>query len=102
MPATGACGNPRVMPHSPRPLGRNAATGGSNMHDRSMTKPGVVIAEGGPTAERGEPMRAEVLGFHEVDQTAIGWVGRKGANLAELSRLAGVRVPEGFCVSTAA
>jgi phosphoenolpyruvate synthase/pyruvate phosphate dikinase len=53
-------------------------------------------------AEGGEPMRAYVLGFQEVDRTDVAVVGGKGANLGELSRLAGVRVPEGFCVSTEA
>ncbi|HSS78234.1 MAG TPA: PEP/pyruvate-binding domain-containing protein, partial [Thermoanaerobaculia bacterium] len=47
-------------------------------------------------------MRAYVLGFQEVDRTDIGVVGGKGANLGELSRLEGIRVPEGFCVSTEA
>jgi phosphoenolpyruvate synthase/pyruvate phosphate dikinase len=54
------------------------------------------------TAERGEPMRPYVLGFQEVDRTDIGMVGGKGASLGELSRLAGIRVPDGFCVSTEA
>ena len=45
---------------------------------------------------------AVVLGFHDIDRTHIGVVGGKGANLGELSRLEGVRVPDGFCVSTAA
>src|SRR5436305_378455 len=73
MPGTGACGKPRGMPHSP---GRKG---------------------GG-----GEPMRAYVLGFQEVDRTGVGVVGGKGASLGELSRLEGIRVPEGFCVSTEA
>ncbi|WP_437507550.1 rifamycin-inactivating phosphotransferase [Sorangium sp. So ce1099] len=47
-------------------------------------------------------MRAYVLGFHEVDRTRIRDVGGKGANLGELSRLEGIRVPAGFCVSTEA
>ena len=47
-------------------------------------------------------MRAYVLGFQEVDRTRVEEVGGKGAGLGELSRLAGIRVPEGFCVSTAA
>ena len=72
------------------------------MHDGSMTKHAVVIAEGGPTAEGGEPMRAYVLGFQEVDRTDVGVVGGKGANLGELSRLEGIRVPDGFCISTEA
>jgi phosphoenolpyruvate synthase/pyruvate phosphate dikinase len=47
-------------------------------------------------------MRGYVLGFHQLDRTAIGVVGGKGANLGELSRLEGIRVPDGFCVSTEA
>ncbi|MCP3141848.1 rifamycin-inactivating phosphotransferase [Pyxidicoccus xibeiensis] len=47
-------------------------------------------------------MRAYVLGFHEVDRTRITAVGGKGASLGELSKLDGVRVPDGFCVSTEA
>jgi len=43
---------------------------------------------------------AYALGFQEVDRTDVGLVGGKGANLAELSRLEGIRVPDGFCVST--
>jgi rifampicin phosphotransferase len=45
---------------------------------------------------------ALVLGFHEIDRANVGVVGGKGTNLAELSRLEGVRVPEGFCISTEA
>jgi pyruvate,water dikinase len=47
-------------------------------------------------------MRAYVLGFQEVDRADIGMVGGKGANLGELSRLEGIRVPDGFCVTTEA
>jgi rifampicin phosphotransferase len=47
-------------------------------------------------------MRAYVRGFQEVDRTDVGVVGGKGASLGELSRLEGVRVPDGFCVSTEA
>jgi rifampicin phosphotransferase len=47
-------------------------------------------------------MRAYVLGFQEVDRTDIPVVGGKGANLGELARLEGIRVPDGFCVSTEA
>src|SRR2546422_8886530 len=41
-----------------------------------------------------------VLGFQEIDRTQVGLVGGKGAHLGELSRLDGVRVPEGFCITT--
>jgi phosphoenolpyruvate synthase/pyruvate phosphate dikinase len=43
-----------------------------------------------------------VLGFQEIDQTQIAIVGGKGAHLGELSRIEGVRVPAGFCVTTVA
>ena len=43
-----------------------------------------------------------VLGIHEVDRTMASVVGGKGANLGELARLAGLRVPAGFCVTTGA
>jgi pyruvate,water dikinase len=41
-----------------------------------------------------------VLDFQEIDQTQVAVVGGKGANLGELSRIDGVRVPAGFCVTT--
>jgi rifampicin phosphotransferase len=43
-----------------------------------------------------------VLGFDEIDQTQVALVGGKGAQLGELSRLVGIRVPAGFCVTTEA
>ncbi|PSL53109.1 pyruvate,water dikinase [Saccharothrix carnea] len=45
-------------------------------------------------------MSRYVLDLHEVDRTEVAVVGGKGANLGELSRLEGVRVPPGFCVTT--
>jgi rifampicin phosphotransferase len=41
-----------------------------------------------------------VLGFEEIDQTQVGVVGGKGAHLGELSRIEGIHVPPGFCVTT--
>ncbi|HEY0014750.1 MAG TPA: rifamycin-inactivating phosphotransferase [Longimicrobium sp.] len=41
-----------------------------------------------------------VLDFREIDQTQVTVVGGKGANLGELSRIEGIRVPAGFCVTT--
>jgi rifampicin phosphotransferase len=43
-----------------------------------------------------------VLGLEEIDQTQVALVGSKGARLGELSRIEGIRVPAGFCVTTAA
>lgn len=37
-----------------------------------------------------------VLDFDEIDQTHVAVAGGKGARLAELSRVDGVRVPPGF------
>src|SRR5438445_8973123 len=45
-------------------------------------------------------MGSYVLGFHEIDQTQVAIVGGKGAHLGELSRIEGIRVPAGFCVTT--
>ena len=41
-----------------------------------------------------------VLELQEVDETQVAVVGGKGAHLGELSRIEGVRVPAGFCVTT--
>ena len=43
---------------------------------------------------------ALVLGLDDIDRTQVAIVGGKGANLGELSRIDGVRVPAGFCVTT--
>jgi rifampicin phosphotransferase len=41
-----------------------------------------------------------VLGLQEVDATQVALVGGKAAHLGELSRIEGVRVPAGLCVTT--
>jgi phosphoenolpyruvate synthase/pyruvate phosphate dikinase len=41
-----------------------------------------------------------VLGFQELDQTQVAVVGGKGAHLGELTRIEGIRVPPGFCITT--
>src|SRR5215213_2104540 len=51
-------------------------------------------------ALRREQMGCYVLGFQEIDQTQVAVVGGKGAHLGELSRIEGLRVPAGFCVTT--
>jgi pyruvate,water dikinase len=43
-----------------------------------------------------------VLGLHEIDRTQFAAVGGKGAHLGELTRIEGIRVPAGFCVTTQA
>ncbi|MEH1098892.1 rifamycin-inactivating phosphotransferase [Micromonospora sp. CPCC 205561] len=43
-----------------------------------------------------------VLDLREVDETQVAVVGGKAAHLGGLSRIEGIRVPAGFCVTTAA
>jgi pyruvate,water dikinase len=45
-------------------------------------------------------MDCYVLDFKEIDDSQVAVVGGKGAVLGELSRIEGVRVPAGFCVTT--
>jgi phosphoenolpyruvate synthase/pyruvate phosphate dikinase len=47
-------------------------------------------------------MRTYVLSFQQIDRTTLMTVGGKGANLGELSTIAEILVPEGFCVTTEA
>src|SRR5438034_3597703 len=59
-----------------------------------------IIKEG--IAKGGKLMSSYVLGFQDVDKTKLMVVGGKGANLGELSKIEGIRVPDGFCISTEA
>jgi pyruvate,water dikinase len=43
-----------------------------------------------------------VFGFQDIDKTKLKVVGGKGANLGELTRIEGIHVPDGFCISTEA
>ncbi|MDM5332177.1 phosphoenolpyruvate synthase [Ureibacillus composti] len=45
-------------------------------------------------------MSSFVVSFQEMDQTQTLLVGGKGINLGELSKIQGIHVPEGFCVTT--
>lgn len=47
-------------------------------------------------------MSSFVMEFSEIDRRHVTLVGGKGAHLGELSRLQGVRVPDGFCVTAGA
>ena len=47
-------------------------------------------------------MKPYVLEFREIDKTRQMVVGGKGMNLGECSRIEGILVPEGFCVTTEA
>src|SRR4051812_8506357 len=41
-----------------------------------------------------------VVALPEIDETQVALAGGKGAHLGELSRIDGIRVPPGFCVTT--
>jgi len=41
-----------------------------------------------------------VLGLQEIEQSQVALVGGKGAQMGELSRIEGIRVPAGWCVTT--
>ncbi len=43
-----------------------------------------------------------VLDFHTIDRSKVMLAGGKGANLGELCKVRGIRVPDGFCITTEA
>ncbi|MHA4808852.1 phosphoenolpyruvate synthase [Flavitalea flava] len=47
-------------------------------------------------------MNTYVVSLQEIDRSKLMTVGGKGANLGELSGIKGIRVPEGFCITTEA
>src|SRR4051812_617354 len=49
---------------------------------------------------RRSPLGRYVRGFEDIDGSQLALVGGKGAGLARLSRIDGIRVPAGFCVTT--
>jgi 3-(3-hydroxy-phenyl)propionate hydroxylase len=72
IPDMGACGKPRIMPHSPRLQAINERNGRIEMHDESarslaMTEHAVVIAGGGPTGM----MLAAELALARVDVAIV-------------------------------
>jgi rifampicin phosphotransferase len=59
-----------------------------------------VVAGGDPKGIDTLQPDGSVLGLQEIDETQVAVVGGKGAHLGELSRIEGIRVPPGFCVTT--
>ncbi|MBD2254386.1 phosphoenolpyruvate synthase [Nostoc parmelioides] len=47
-------------------------------------------------------MSSFVLCFQDIDKTKLKVVGGKGLNLGELTKIEGILVPDGFCISTEA
>jgi rifampicin phosphotransferase len=56
----------------------------------------------GDAVGRRKEMNPYVLEFQEIQPTHHRLVGGKGYHLGELSKIEGIHVPEGFCVTTAA
>ena len=69
------------------------------MRDESGRK--VAMSSGAAPTAGGET-DCFVLGLEDIDQTQATVVGGKGAHLGELARIEGIRVPAGFCITTAA
>jgi phosphoenolpyruvate synthase/pyruvate phosphate dikinase len=59
-----------------------------------------VVAEGDPTGIDTFQPGCHEVGLQAIDETQVAVVGGKGAHLGELSRIEGIRVPPGFCVTT--
>lgn len=47
-------------------------------------------------------MKPYILTFNEIDKTKLMIVGGKGLNLGQLSKVDGISVPDGFCITTEA
>jgi rifampicin phosphotransferase len=47
-------------------------------------------------------MSSFVVGFQDIDRSKLLVAGGKGANLGEISKIEGIRVPGGFCISAEA
>ncbi len=59
-----------------------------------------VVAGGGAQGIVTSRPDGHVVDLRGIDETQVAVVGGKGAHLGELSRLEGIRVPPGFCVTT--
>ncbi len=55
---------------------------------------------GGTTLSLNNVTERYVLDLQEIDESQVAVVGGKGAHLGSLSRIEGIRVPAGFCVTT--
>ena len=70
--------------------------------DQGWSRKDIIKMTKARIAKGGKHMSSYVLGFQEIDKTKLIVVGGKGANLGELSKIAGIRIPDGFCISTEA
>jgi phosphoenolpyruvate synthase/pyruvate phosphate dikinase len=58
-----------------------------------------VVTGGDPNGIDSFQPDGSVLGLEEIDETQVAVVGAKAAHLGELTRIEGIRVPPGFCVT---
>ena len=68
----------------------------------SVEQRAAVIAAGDQQGIDTPDPNGYTVGFEEIDETQVAAVGGKGAHLGALSRIDGIRVPPGFCVTTSA
>lgn len=61
---------------------------------------GVTVSRSAISETSARGAQPYVLDLGEVDETRVAAVGGKGAHLGALTRIEGVRVPGGFCVTT--
>ncbi len=87
-----------VMLRRVPPAGKTVPRGGGLA---ARTSAVLTLPDGGTVdTSEGERMGDEVVWLDEVDRTWVASVGGKAANLGELTRIDGVDVPPGFCVTT--
>jgi rifampicin phosphotransferase len=119
----GACGKARVVPHNRRPgpefmkwvgvllPAYDWRGGGRNEMRACQTRGSAEVCHVASSVshrsalEHGQSggiamIERYVLGLEEIDKTQVALVGGKGAHLGELSRIEGIRVSAGFCVTT--
>ena len=61
-----------------------------------------VLSTDGTCSDVESHAHRHAIGFQDLDKTKVVVAGGKGANLGELSRIDGIRVPDGFCITTEA
>src|SRR5215469_1199138 len=79
---------------------KNSSFGGCILGQRRFSRAHAAVVRAAPPLRIGKHMSSYVLGFEDIDKTKVMVVGGKGANLGEIAKVEGIRVPDGFCIST--
>ena len=82
--------------------GGGAGTGGLSPGPFALGVARCVCGEVRDMSDTDHNERPYVLDLGDLDRTELALVGGKAANLGELMRIDGIRVPPGFCVTTGA